>query len=71
MRLRAAAPQRVRLTPDGSVLRNFAPGEAIITEYSYKHSPRGFMQMLAACGFARQRMWSDAAQSYGVFLAMP
>ena len=45
----------------------FAAGEKIITEYSYKHSREGFIAMAASTGFSFERFWTDDAQLFGLF----
>ncbi len=45
----------------------FAPGEKIITEYSYKHTPAGFASLAATAGFRLARSWSDPQQLFAVF----
>jgi dimethylhistidine N-methyltransferase len=46
---------------------DFAAGEKITTEYSYKYTPEGFTKLAAAAGFAFGRMWTDDARLFGVF----
>ncbi|MBI4754679.1 MAG: L-histidine N(alpha)-methyltransferase [Betaproteobacteria bacterium] len=67
MRLEATQPQRVRI--DGLV-REYGHGESILTEYSHKYTVAGFLDLLAAAGFSRQRVWTDERGWFGVFLAM-
>jgi len=45
----------------------FAQGERILTEYSYKHTPDGFAILARTAGFRFQRLWTDAAQLFGLF----
>jgi len=45
----------------------FAAGEKIITEFSYKYSPEGFTNLAAQAGFRCERMWTDRAHLFGVF----
>jgi L-histidine N-alpha-methyltransferase len=45
----------------------FAEGERILTEYSYKHTPDGFAVLARHAGFRFQRLWTDAAQLFGLF----
>ena len=73
MHLLSRVRQTVSLCTPARTERNFALGETIITEYSYKHSARGFADMLDTAGFTRQQMWTNAAAapSFGVFLAQP
>ena len=49
--------------------REFARGERIHTESSYKYSPRGFEELLQAAGFARTAHWTDERGWFGVFWA--
>jgi dimethylhistidine N-methyltransferase len=46
---------------------HFAPGEKILTEYSYKHTPDGFAALAAEAGFEFVKMWTDDARLFGVF----
>ena len=46
---------------------HFRPGEKIITEFSYKHTPEGFTALARAAGFEFVRMWTDDARLFGVF----
>jgi len=68
MRLRSIVEHRVRI---GSDERPFRVGESILTEYSHKYTVSGFGQLLRNAGFARRRIWTDAAGWFGVFLASP
>lgn len=68
MHLRARRPQRVRLP--GGELVNFAGGETIWTESSYKFRLRDIRPLLAAAGFALRRQWRDAAWPFAENLAL-
>ena len=46
---------------------DFAKGEKILTEYSYKHSPAGFSQLAGKAGFRFQHLWTDTADLFGLF----
>jgi len=46
---------------------HFAPGETIITEFSYKHTQEGFAAMAASAGFQLARVWTDPKQLFAVF----
>ena len=46
---------------------HFAAGEKIVTEFSYKHSPEGFIALAGQAGFEFVRMWTDDARLFGVF----
>ena len=46
----------------------FAPGEWIVTEYSYKHTRDGFIALARHAGFEFQRMWTDRQALFGLFL---
>ena len=46
---------------------DFAAGEKIITEYSYKHTLEGFTKLAATAGFEFAQMWTDDAPLFGVF----
>ncbi|MED5618391.1 L-histidine N(alpha)-methyltransferase [Ideonella sp. BN130291] len=69
MHLVANRPTQVRLA-DG-LQRRFDAGEAIVTEYSYKHSAEAFAQLLAEAGFGAVRHWTDEQRWFGVFVAAP
>jgi len=49
--------------------RNFAPGERILTEYSYKYTLEGLETLLARAGFGDMRAWTDARDWFAVCLA--
>lgn len=46
---------------------HFAAGEAIVTEFSYKYAPEGFVELARRAGFTFVKMWSDDARLFGVF----
>jgi dimethylhistidine N-methyltransferase len=69
MHLVARHATKARLGEQGE--RRFEAGEAIVTEYSYKHKPEAFMQLLAEAGFGDVRHWSDEQRWYGVYVAAP
>ena len=46
---------------------DFAAGEKITTEYSYKYSPERVSDLAAGVGFAFSQVWTDAARLFGVF----
>ncbi len=45
----------------------FAPGEKIITEFSYKHTIEGFSALAASAGFQLARVWTDPQKLFAVF----
>jgi dimethylhistidine N-methyltransferase len=45
----------------------FHAGEKIITEYSYKHAPQGFIELARNAGFEFVQLWTDEARLFGVF----
>ena len=45
----------------------FAPGEKIITEFSYKHTIEGFRALAASAGFQFARVWTDPEKLFAVF----
>ena len=45
----------------------FAAGEKILTEYSYKYTPEGFAALARKAGFEFEKMWTDDARLFGVF----
>ncbi|GGH56178.1 dimethylhistidine N-methyltransferase [Comamonas phosphati] len=66
MHLRALRPVIVGW-PQG--LRQFAEGETIHTENSYKYPLGEFLGMLSRAGFDRKRVWTDAQNWYAVIHA--
>jgi uncharacterized SAM-dependent methyltransferase len=68
MHLESLAAQTVRLTAlDLEV--DFAAGERIHTENSYKYAPGQVEAMLTAAGFAPESTWTDARNWFAVYLA--
>lgn len=63
MHLEAPGPQRVRWPGGG---RDFAAGERIHTENSYKHPLPAFTALLRQAGFASTQSWTDARGWYAV-----
>lgn len=47
---------------------NFAQGEALHTENSFKYHPQEFLALAAEAGFAANAQWTDANEWYGVYL---
>jgi dimethylhistidine N-methyltransferase len=46
----------------------FATGEKIITEFSYKHTIDGFTRLAASAGFREaSRVWTDPAKMFAIF----
>ncbi|HEX5737247.1 MAG TPA: L-histidine N(alpha)-methyltransferase [Hydrogenophaga sp.] len=67
MHLQALHTQTVRW-PGGE--RQFAAGERLHTESSYKWTPAAFEALLNEAGFGSVRMWSDEREWFGVFAAV-
>lgn len=67
MHLVARQPQSVDLG-DGATLA-LAPGEFIVTEHSYKHTPQRAAQLLQDAGFDQLHRFGIEGEAYGVFLA--
>ena len=65
MALVSQGQQRLRLL---GLELEFAPGEALITEYSYKFSPQAFIQLAAAAGWTPQGRWCDPADQFSLHL---
>jgi dimethylhistidine N-methyltransferase len=65
MHLVSRRAQRVRVAGQ---LVQFAAGETIHTENSYKYTPQQVQQMARAAGFEQARAWTDAAGWFGAFL---
>lgn len=55
--------------PDGE--RRFAAGERIHSENSYKYRAKDFVSLLAANGFTRSTVWTDAQNWFAIVLARP
>jgi L-histidine N-alpha-methyltransferase len=66
MHLEALQPQQVRWPGDG---RDFARGERIHTENSYKYPLAAFQALLAQAGFGRAQVWTDPQQWFAVIYA--
>jgi uncharacterized SAM-dependent methyltransferase len=66
MHLEARRARQVRWR-DGE--RDFAAGERIHTENSYKWAAADFEALLRQAGFGRVQRWSDAQGWFGLFLA--
>ncbi len=64
MHLISQCTQTVRL---GGHEFHFAPGEKIITEFSYKHTIAGFSALAASAGFQPARVWTDPEELFAVF----
>jgi dimethylhistidine N-methyltransferase len=47
---------------------SFAPGEHIITEFSYKYSPSEMIALAAAVGLRFEKIWTDEQKLFGLFL---
>jgi dimethylhistidine N-methyltransferase len=65
MALVSQGQQRLRLL---GLELEFAPGEALITEYSYKFSPQAFIQLAAAAGWTPRGRWCDPADQFSLHL---
>lgn len=63
MHLEARSPQRVRWAGGG---RDFAAGERIHTENSYKYTVPVFSKMLAQAGFSQPQAWTDERGWYAM-----
>jgi L-histidine Nalpha-methyltransferase len=66
MYLESRRSQRVRI---GDIEREFARGERIHTENSYKYTPAEFTLLLRRAGFADVQQWQDDAGDFAVFYA--
>lgn len=63
MHLVSLQAQQVRI--EGRLF-DFAAGETLHTENSYKYTPASFRELAADCGFASVAMWRDPAQLFSV-----
>lgn len=68
MHLVAAGEQRVDL---GGPVIEFADGESIHTENSYKYSPGDFAALCGAAGLRVQERWSDEDELFSIFYLTP
>jgi dimethylhistidine N-methyltransferase len=69
MRLVSRRAQTVRIPCDGEdALIDFAEGDFVTTEYSYKYEPDGFAQLVNAAGWAVERCWMDSSKWFSVQL---
>jgi len=66
MHLRARCIQHVQV---GDALREFAAGERIHTESSYKYSTAEFTALLRSAGFGEVDCWQDAHGDFAVYYA--
>ncbi|MFL6590105.1 MAG: L-histidine N(alpha)-methyltransferase [Chthoniobacterales bacterium] len=65
MHLVSDGPQTVRVADRDF---NFAAGESIITEFSYKHTVEGFAKLAVSAGFREaSRVWTDPRRWFAVF----
>jgi dimethylhistidine N-methyltransferase len=68
MHLVAVGPQRVRI-PAAELELEFAPGETIWTESSYKYTPADVDALLDGSGFRVAARWIDGADGFALTLA--
>ncbi len=72
MRLVATRASRVTLPPRGRlrtpVTFDFAPGDAITTEYSHKYTLASFGALAAEAGWATELVWTDERGWFSVWL---
>lgn len=72
MEMHLESLQRQRVTiPRASLDLEFAPGETIHTENSYKYTPASIRALLDDSGFTVRGQWKDDAGWYAVTLASP
>ena len=64
MHLISLRAQTIRL---GKQEFDFAGGEKIITEFSYKHTIEGFSALAASAGFQLARVWTDPGKLFALF----
>jgi dimethylhistidine N-methyltransferase len=65
MHLVSRQPQKVGI--DGKIFE-FAAGESVHTENSYKYSPEEFVALAGRAGFRCRAQWTDAREYFGVYL---
>ena len=59
--------QRVRI-PAAGVVADFAAGDEIHTESSYKFTCEEIIELAASCGYAEKKTYTDAAGRYALSL---
>ena len=57
--------QSVRL---GATTIAFAPGEKLVTEYAYKHTPQAMQTLLAAAGWRPRQVFTSDERPYRLWL---
>ena len=67
MHLVAASAQHVRI-PGASLEVDFAAGETIWTESSYKYRPEAVVLMLERAGFRQLEQWTDSVDGFALTL---
>jgi len=65
MHLISLRPQTVNIA---DAAFSFAPGEHIITEFSYKYSPSEMIALAGAFGLRFEKIWTDEQKLFGLFL---
>lgn len=65
MHLISKLPQSVTIA---DAVFDFAAGEHIITEFSYKYSPVEMTAMAATAGLRFEKLWTDEQKLFGLFL---
>ncbi|MEY2492304.1 MAG: hypothetical protein QOH24_1255 [Verrucomicrobiota bacterium] len=65
MHLVSGAEQSVHV---GDRIFRFAPGEHVVTEYSYKYSPEEMIALAGLAGLRFEEVWTDRKRLFGVFL---
>ncbi len=67
MHLVSLVGQRVRI-PGAGVVADFAAGETLWTESSYKYEPEDVDRLVASAGFRRERRWVDGDAGFALTL---
>jgi uncharacterized SAM-dependent methyltransferase len=49
----------------------FAEGESVHTESSYKYALRGIAKLAASAGLSTREIWTDSRRWFGVLLLTP
>jgi dimethylhistidine N-methyltransferase len=65
MHLISVRPQTVNIA---DAAFSFAPGEHIITEFSYKYSPSEMIALAGTVGLHFEEIWTDEQKLFGLFL---
>jgi uncharacterized SAM-dependent methyltransferase len=69
MHLVSKTQQIVRIGVSSTIA--FAPGESIVTEHCYKHTPQAFQALLAGAGWKPRQVFTATEVPYRLWLCEP